>query len=288
MKISICSDIHLEFGPIELVNKDGADVLVLSGDICIANDLLDVDNTNVARSNKFHEFFQQCSNEFQSVMYVSGNHEHYHGDFAKTHQILFDRLSYLPNIFVLDKEIVTDGDVMFVGSTLWTDMDNGNERAINNAHDRMNDYVHIDNSNRMVNYKVPSDPLNRNSPPVFKTRPGKFSPQASIDEHEHCIGFIRDVVDDNPTKTIVVVGHHAPSLRSLDIAFGRDPAVYPAYASNLDDFIRARPQIKLWTHGHIHCPQDYMIGQTRIVSNPRGYIGYENCANNFNLKTVEI
>ena len=38
MKIAIASDIHLEFGPLQFENTEGADVLVLSGDICTAKD----------------------------------------------------------------------------------------------------------------------------------------------------------------------------------------------------------------------------------------------------------
>ena len=48
-----------------------------------------------------------------------------------------------------------------------------------------------------------------------------------------------------------------------------------AYYSDLSEFILDHPQIKLWTHGHMHNPFDYMIGDTRIVCNPRGYEGYE-------------
>jgi len=32
MRVSICSDIHLEFGDINLQNTDNADVLILGGD----------------------------------------------------------------------------------------------------------------------------------------------------------------------------------------------------------------------------------------------------------------
>jgi len=48
------------------------------------------------------------------------------------------------------------------------------------------------------------------------------------------------------------------------------------------------PQIKLWIHGHTHESFDYMVGDTRIVCNPRGYIGYEQCADDFKLKFVEV
>ena len=61
-----------------------------------------------------------------------------------------------------------------------------------------------------------------------------------------------------------------------------------AYSSRLDQFILDNPQIKLWTHGHTHEEFDYMIGSTRVVCNPRGYINYEDRADEFKLKYVEI
>ena len=48
------------------------------------------------------------------------------------------------------------------------------------------------------------------------------------------------------------------------------------------------PQIKLWTHGHTHEDFDYMVGETRIVCNPRGYIRYEERADSFKLKYVDV
>ncbi len=33
MKIAVCSDLHLEFGDLDLHNDEGADVLILGGDI---------------------------------------------------------------------------------------------------------------------------------------------------------------------------------------------------------------------------------------------------------------
>jgi len=43
MKVALASDVHLEFGPISLDNTEGADVLILSGDICVAKDVMDRD-----------------------------------------------------------------------------------------------------------------------------------------------------------------------------------------------------------------------------------------------------
>ena len=60
------------------------------------------------------------------------------------------------------------------------------------------------------------------------------------------------------------------------------------YSSDLSEFILDNPQIKLWTHGHTHEDFDYMIGSTRIVCNPRGYDGYEDRADTFTLKYVDV
>lgn len=71
----------------------------------------------------------------------------------------------------------------------------------------------------------------------------------------------------------MVVTHHAPSGRSVP-GDERGHERWPAYASNLEPLIH-RLEPALWIHGHIHEPQDYMIGKTRIVSNPRGYGGWD-------------
>ena len=62
MKIAVVSDIHLEFGDLDFENTEGAEVLILSGDICVASDL---DHNNIAsnvtyRSTRYHGFFERC------------------------------------------------------------------------------------------------------------------------------------------------------------------------------------------------------------------------------------
>ena len=105
MRIALASDIHLEFGPIELKNTENAEVLILSGDICVAADLNPYGEDDEERSVRIHTFFQGCCSEFKHVMYVVGNHEHYHGDFTKTISKLKECLGYLVNLHILDKEM---------------------------------------------------------------------------------------------------------------------------------------------------------------------------------------
>ena len=70
---------------------------------------------------------------------------------------------------------------------------------------------------------------------------------------------------------IVVVTHHAPSPESIPPSF-QESAFNPCFASDMTRFI-TESKVRLWIHGHIHAHSDYMIGNTRVLANPRGYPG---------------
>lgn len=284
MRFALASDVHLEFGPITLENTKGADVLILSGDICVAKDLLERDSYNIRgendRSNKFHQFFEECCNNFPHVVYVMGNHEHYHGDFALTESTLRTHFSYLKNLHLLEKQTVKIGDVTFIGGTLWTDMNKEDPHTLYSIKGYMNDYRIIEDSAKTVHY--------RDNDGNYQTRTGKFSPERSVTEHKAMLKLIDDVCVGLPNEKIVVVGHHAPSKLSTKPKYQNDTMMNGAYSSDLSEFILDRPMIKVWTHGHTHDKFDYMIGSTRIVCNPRGYVDYEDSADNFELQYIEV
>jgi predicted phosphodiesterase len=307
VKIAVASDIHLEFGDLEIANTDQAQVLILSGDICVARDLAQRDPYNIMgaeyRSNRFHDFFQRCSSEFEHVIYVVGNHEHYNGDFATTIPDIKSKLSYLTNLTVLDKEVKVVDDVTFVGGTLWTDMNRQDPLTLYHMTKMMNDFVCVQNSNRVVNYRarvsidkpvgmtdqewIDSD-INGRTRQEFKTRTAKFSPEDAVEDHFKFLEYLKVMLEGQADRKFVVVGHHAPSRLSTHERYRHDDIMNGGYSSRLDEFIEVRPQIKLWTHGHTHHPFDYTIGETRVVCNPRGYIGHEPEAANWTLKTVTI
>ena len=312
MKIAICSDIHLEFGTIELKNPGGVDVLILSGDICVERDVAEWDqvkidlDTGPRKSKMIHEFFQNCCAQFGEVIYVVGNHEHYHGDFAKTIPELKRKLGYLSNLRILDKETFTMDDVMFIGATLWTDMNKEDPLTLHSISSRMNDFRCVDNSNRMVTRKVPVYEYDENGKVVMEeVGPGHvrtkqigmkiketvshFSPEDAVEDHKKFVEYLRETIAQSaPWMTVVVVGHHAPSKASTHPRYAHETLMNGAYSSDLSEFILDHPQIKLWTHGHTHEDFDYRIGSTRVVCNPRGYDGYESRADRFELKVVEI
>ena len=280
MRIAVASDIHLEFGPIELKNTENADVLILSGDICVAADLNPYGEDDEERSVRIHTFFQGWCSEFKHVMYVVGNHEHYHGDFTKTISKLKECLGYLVNLHILDKECATVNDVLFVGGTLWTNMNKEDGITLMHMKSMMNDFRIIKNSTRATEFHDTVGNLHFNTP--------RFTPEDSVDDHKEMLEYLKLMVSGKPDRKVVVVGHHAPSKLSTHPRYKDEDIMNGAYSSDLSEYILDHPQIKLWTHGHTHEDFDYLIGSTRIVCNPRGYIKYESRADEFNLKFVEI
>ena len=305
MKIAIASDVHLEFGDLFLNNEENADVLILSGDICVAADFHKSDPYGIlenGKTNRYTDFFIRCANEFKNVIYVAGNHEHYNGDYAETFTILRKYLGSIPNLHILDKEHVTIDDVTFIGGTLWTDMNAQDPVTLAHIRGVMNDFRIIQNSTEMVSYKTMVNAydadgnikLDENDQPIqqaeFHKRPARFTPEDTVRDHKKMLEYIQvttAMLGENPNK-YVVVGHHAPSKVSTHPRYRTEVIMNGAYSSRLDQFILDNPQIKLWTHGHTHEEFDYMIGSTRVVCNPRGYINYEERADDFKLKYVEI
>lgn len=297
MKVAIGSDIHLEFGPIALSNSDAADVLILAGDICMARDFELGDAKMYAenkRAQRYHAFFEGVSKEFKTVIYVPGNHEHYNGDVAYTISILKRHLAQYPNIHVMDKEALELGGVTFVCATMWTNMNDEDPITLHAVKDMMNDFRNVKNSNRMISRKVPlydDGEYNVDRKVIghkFKEEPSKFSPEDSVEDHKRAMEYINHVLMNDETKKYVVVTHHTPSWQSCHEKYVHDRVMNGAFHTELGDYIAYRPQIKLWVHGHTHDDFDYEIGTTRVVCNPRGYVGHENRADSFKLLHVEV
>lgn len=288
MKVAVCSDLHLEFGSIELKNTEGADVLILSGDILVAADLNRPERNGVSMPTRYSEFMDTCSRNFPKVIYIMGNHEHYHGDYAKTSDILREFCSVYPNVHFLDNECIKIGDFTFVGGTLWTDMNKEDPMTLHAISGMMNDFRIVKNSLREVKYKSPN--LTEDHPDAWKyaARPATFSPEDAVKDHRDMMEYLKLVMQNNPDEQIIVCGHHAPSKLSTHPRYKDDTLMNGAYSSELSEFILDHRQIKLWTHGHTHEPFDYMLGTTRVVCNPRGYIDYEERADQFELKFVEV
>lgn len=231
MRIHLLSDLHLEFGPAEIPQAE-ADLVILAGDL----------------HTKCHGIpWIKATFPDQPVIYITGNHEFY----GEKHPRLIGKLKEEAagtRIHVLEDESVEIGGFFFFGCTLWSDLElledswSGAQAAL-----EMNDYRRIRDSRT---YR-------------------KLRPVDTRGKHLLSLQKLETFLTSRDPRKSVVVTHHAPSIRSLPPGRQTDP-VSCAYASHLDDFVlRTRPL--LWVHGHIHHIQDYRIGETRIVANPRGY-----------------
>jgi len=280
MKVALCSDLHLEFQDINIQNTEGADVLILSGDILVSEDLHNhpevhpMDPVNIpnlgrrqAMALRFRDFIKRCSFQFPHVVVIAGNHEFYHGRWKGTIQHLRDEYSKFPNVYFLEQDFKVIDDVTFIGGTLWTDCNKADPLTLNALSDIMNDFRIIRNDEKGY---------------------VKLRPENTVFRHRQTVSYFKTVLDDRKDSKVVVVGHHAPTFNSVHEKYRNEQLMNGGYASDLSEFILDHPQIVLWTHGHMHDPVDYMVGTTRVVCNPRGYAGHDAQADVFQVKFLEI
>jgi len=250
MKITVLTDLHLEFGPLAL---PGGDILLLCGDVFVADYLRPerTDKDAIKHRKVFEEFlYKECA-RYNRVYVIMGNHEHYHGLFYFNADIL--RAFFKgTNVTLLDNQIVTlkEGWNLY-GATMWTNYNNRDWFAIQAAKDKMNDHqiIHTWNKDR------------------------KFTPHHAVEEFDNTVTIMDDVIGAEFETNYIVMTHHAPTAASVNPYFKGDILNY-AYHADLENFIIARPNIRYWLHGHMHHNIDYTVGNCRVICNPRGYNGY--------------
>jgi hypothetical protein len=267
MRVNVISDLHLEFADLEL---PGGDVLVISGDACESRTLRKFkydphnilgENPNGKRLDRAARFFNEEVTKYNRCIYVMGNHEHYHGKYHKTwHEIIAEMPD---NVEVLEQQTTEIDGVLFLGATLWTSCNKGDPMTMQVLKHGMNDY-------QAITYHDLARSVYR-----------KLDPRDTADEFHRTVQYFRIVAEQNRDKKLVVCTHHAPTFRSVHEHYKHEREMNGGYASDLSEFIMDNENILFWTHGHMHDPSDYMVGQCRVIANPRGYYGYEQRAKEF-------
>ena len=237
MKLQLLSDLHMETEAFDPEPAPGADVLVLAGD---------VDSTWAG--------LQRFRGWPAPVLFIPGNHEYDRRDVDTARAELLERCQELGYIMLDDAAIViSDAEgrrVRFVGSTRWTDFDlfgaPERERAMR-AGAYFQQYM-------------------------AATRHGQPFDAAAVREVGlQCREWLAQELGKGESgprwDATVAITHFAPSIKSADPRYGRQPGT----ASFCNDDEALMSGARLWLHGHLHCQFDYRVGGTRVLCNARGH-----------------
>lgn len=232
-RFRIISDLHLEFRPFSLRSllSQHVDALFLAGDI-----------STFTKRHIASEFLRECTAETKApVFLVLGNHDFYGGSLKEVKNWWKENTP--DGVHLLNQNIIplSIGDKTYkvMGTTLWTDVPS-------NANDILNDYHCI------------------NGISVDAVRNEFHSDRRWLES---------ELQKTSPEDNVIVMTHHLPSMKSIHPKYHSMPScMNECFASNLDYvFEKSQPQLKMWIHGHTHSPLDYLINNTRVVCNPRGY-----------------
>ncbi|MBV8469850.1 MAG: metallophosphoesterase [Burkholderiaceae bacterium] len=241
MRVQILSDLHMETETFEPEPAPGAEALILAGDV----------DTHWAGLDAFAGWPVP-------VLFVPGNHEFDRRDIALARPALRERVEQLGFVMLDDAECsLTDRAgrrLRFLGSTRWSDFDlfglDQRPRSM-----RAGSYFQ-----RLMGSSLAGEPLDCDKVRALSLESRAWLSQALTQD-----------APAQPWAATVVITHFAPSLRSADPRFGRQPTT-ASFCNNDEDLL---PLADVWIHGHLHCRQDYQFsharGQTRVLCNARGH-----------------
>lgn len=249
MKIRLMSDLHLEFANYRIPPMEDDQNTVL----VLAGDI------NLGLQAK--SWITHYADKFRAIVYVLGNHEFYNNDIVDVINRWSVPYTVPSNVFVLTNEIKHIGDVAFIGTPLWSDFNNGDWFEVQAARSAINDFH------------------------IVKYADQPYNPQIHMFLHDKAKAFLNASLAKTSGKRVVVT-HFLPSVSAITPRFQGKP-LNSFFAANMDITIGMySPDV--WIFGHTHDSVDKMLGDTRIVCNPRGYAGHELNENFDPFKVIEV
>jgi hypothetical protein len=254
VKIQLLSDLHLEVHPhFRPQPAPGADLLVLAGDIGSYQS-----GSQLAGDDFGLERFSPKMGWPVPVLFVPGNHEYDNLDFDAAHTRLRETCARL-GITWLEREVLTMGNIRFIGTTLWTDFDALVTPEDWAAASPARLLKKREKAFRAANFYLQKTGTTRRGEPLLA--------EGWREQAEICHAWLRQALATPFDGTTVVVTHFAPSLRSADPRYGITPGT-AGFCNSMDELL---PQAQWWFHGHLHCQHDYVASGCRVVANTLGY-----------------
>jgi predicted phosphohydrolase len=245
LKFLPLSDLHLEFYYLgEKVYMPGFTevdrnelVVLLAGDIHKGTHAVD--------------WIAKWADQVKAVCYICGNHEFYGQNLVSLPGKVRARIEELglANVYYLDNETVTIDDTLIIGSTMWTDFDNGSGASMMAAEQWMTDYKKTSTK-----------------------QGGRYRKAKALDTfeiHRRSREFLREALAKPHDGPKVVMTHHLPSHRFIDPQY-KGEELNGAYASHLDELVDSG-QADLWVYGHSHEAKLAVVNGTQFIINARGY-----------------
>lgn len=269
VNIQLLSDLHLESNPhFRAKPLPGADLLVLAGDIGSYQGgsllgSLGIEDFGLARFSPL-PVAQGGAGWPTPVLFVPGNHEYDGLDFEEADARLREACRRLGLIW-LERESVVLAGVRFVGCTLWTDFDALTARQAADSPEQAGGITLAEQLKmrekafRAANFYLKKNHALRQGQPMLA--------EAMREESLKSQAWLRRALAQPFAGPTVVVTHFAPSLLSADPRYGITPGT-AGFCNSLDELL---PLARLWLHGHLHCPNDYVRHGCRVVANPLGY-----------------
>lgn len=231
----------------EPLPEDSETILILAGDIWHAKKPFTFSNFS---------WFKDLSSKFKYIIVILGNHDFWSGTFP-TEYANFNRYKEqfdIPNIYLLQDNIINIGTHKFIGATLWTNYNERDPETIQNSEMISSDLKYI-----------------RYSDPNYRGTYKRIKPKHFMEAHAKSLNFIfENATKESEEQTLWVITHHPPSKALID-----DPALdnltMGVVANDYDEKIAAS-NIDFWIHGHNHQSGTAKIGNTLIMANTIGYL----------------
>lgn len=188
---------------------------------------------DIIAGNNSTDFFDTFCDRFEDVIMVAGNHEAYQAYYEDVQERLRAYDAKRSNFHYLERDTVTIRKQRFVGCTMWYKGDLTRSES-------MNDFRRI------------------------KMRNSRFGSWV-FEYAAHSVQWLYDTTQSDD----VVITHMLPCSSAVDQEWRGHPL--NCYYYNDGDQVIEDKRPKLWIHGHSHSSLDIMLGNTRILRNPRGY-----------------
>lgn len=267
MRLRIASDQHFEFIVSSNFRKteeilkeiipplptDKKDILLIPGDF------------GLGHKDWWLSLLSKLCRRFKAVIIIAGNHFFYHNSYFNRIPQFIAKHSFPKNLHLLENDFIIIDDIIFVGSTLWTNFNN-DPLAIYHAEHAMNDFKCI---KYLYEYESATNYTGKEKQYVERNING----QMVVETYEKSKKYIFEVLTMFKDKKTVVITHHAPSELSVHPKYKGD-LLNHAFYSNLNEEIEEY-QPNLWVFGHQHNSSNFLIGDTRLINNSFGYKNIE-------------